>query len=169
MRCRRLTLAAKWLVTALTIIFAVAWTANHWYCVEWRSGASPPFAVVGLIGGCLHLERVSSMVPGAARADPVGFSVEVVPDGFRGRSMWYWNVRRFSSASGTSIRIPDWMIALPVAVAAASLWLIKRRKSGTCPNCGYSWAGLSSAACPECGTPRPECDPESVAQDGQAR
>ena len=44
----------------------------------------------------------------------------------------------------------------PLASAAfAAVALVRRSRSGGCPRCGYSTAGLPTAVCPECGATRP--------------
>jgi Zn finger protein HypA/HybF involved in hydrogenase expression len=59
--------------------------------------------------------------------------------------------------NGEMIGVPLWALLPVVMLPAAILWgadvrLVRRRRRGLCPSCGYDRRGLApDANCPECG------------------
>lgn len=59
--------------------------------------------------------------------------------------------------SGFRLMVPIWQPALAAVILSGVLWLFHRRRPppGHCRKCRYNLHGLTSAVCPECGTPVP--------------
>ena len=72
---------------------------------------------------------------------------------------WGFHYERQPSTTGsmTQLRIPLWSPAAAMFLATVLLWLVRprRRRAGTCAECGYDLRA-SPGRCPECGTERAE-------------
>lgn len=64
-----------------------------------------------------------------------------------------WALTRTQMIGGTTVRVPIWIILLPLLTASYMLRSWRRIPDPTkCGNCGYSLAGLRGEQCPECGS-----------------
>jgi hypothetical protein len=67
-------------------------------------------------------------------------------------------VRGMVNASRAIVWVPASMILAVLLPITATVWTatawrrFRRRRSGRCPECGYSRAGLAGPRCPECGS-----------------
>jgi hypothetical protein len=83
--------------------------------------------------------------------DPVWLNWFRMPGG--GVAYWWFGVE--STAYGSAISIPMWVVAaFSGAVAAIGFRLAKAmRRTGHCSRCGYAIRTTSGSVCPECGDP----------------
>lgn len=144
------------MLLALAVMVVGAWLASGWWYAQVRAG----FGEVKVSNG-----RVSLLVwndQGGRLMKEFGYKgdgVFAIAPGDRGWLAWadWGNAGRFASrplADVRYVRIPLWMLLVPIGGAALWRWALLRRpaRAGRCLACGYDLKGLAAGSgCPECG------------------
>ncbi|MFN0010903.1 MAG: hypothetical protein ACKVS8_04580 [Phycisphaerales bacterium] len=159
----RIRKAVKWGGLVATLLLTVAWIGSGWQHLSWHSQFDHPMTYVGhqvivsLDGGQMAVyERLS---PSGAVSYLGGHWAR-----FTGPFNWWFGTVYTSRRYG--LAIPIWLLVLPVLIPTALAWRLdhvarRRARIGACPTCGYDRRGIAATvACPECGTPSSNMQPE---------
>ena len=130
---RKLAVAGLVLCAAIVVAFLLS--------IRWQYGYAGRTAAFTFTHGAVIV-----VAPGAPRPRGTGFWASSVRPRLSG-----W-VQVFNTAYIKAIRIPLWMLFLPIAAVSLLAWRRARmRRPGHCLNCGYDLIGNVSGVCPECG------------------
>src|SRR5262245_6913461 len=119
MRCLRVRHAARWTLTALAALVAIAYVLNLAWSYRW-TGRS---AAIWLQTGCVYI--FWGDMPRATTQSP-GFSV--VWGGDLYRRYWRWGFDRSTMKGYEGLWIPIWAPLVVVGLPAGALWRAEARR-----------------------------------------
>ncbi len=172
---------ARWALTASAIALLILLPLSGWIRLD---ATTTGFSVVASRGslylkkrGAIHGFLAGQLSPGGLFEDPntyiwdPGFHGHIIPEDYywrgdpNGQAASWINRYDFElrpilriGRAGFRFRLPLWQPTLAAIVLSAALWYIHARRppAGHCRKCRYNLHGLTSAVCPECGTPVPK-------------
>lgn len=146
----RIRKAVKWGGLVLGLAALSVWVVSAWLSVRWTgdlSGSNQVFVTAGQ--GILGLGYGA---PPKLWHTYFGWESWKVEDPFL---WWYWDY--MSLPHFGLVRLPIWVLALPMFLVSTAAWGLDRRAcilaaNEFCVRCGYDRAGIAALKpCPECG------------------
>jgi hypothetical protein len=127
----------------LGVLLIAASIASELGAFAWNAYRLPgsPHATLSYSTFCMYTTTPAQASPGPG----------IILYDMRGTRTWYPTLA--VAGARCELRVP---LLLPLLLTAAAWWLTRTKWPGVvspCPHCGYSLAGNSTGACPECGTP----------------